>query len=740
MFLKSAIRALLLASCVHAAPLLPLRVVESTQMNFGHPLSELTDGDVSPDNGLDMDRAQFQEQVIVFATEKPVSAQVFQVMTWHVSKEKGTYPAQLELAVTSDEKPSWGGNWKPLRPSQVLMDSFPRNPLLARSEGDWIYLAGGLDQAVLTLRAPAALTGVTGFRLRLMPVEASHISGQKVIGRSRNGNCVINEFQVQVDPLRSTNLALGRPVKSSGEVYEGLYPHFLTDGFIATFSHPPDWQPARDFYYEVDLGATRPLDYIVLRGRLDGTAPERLGDYELQVLDDDGTGQPGAVRWRARMRQDGSHVPPGGRDVIQAEDGTGTSFSGRFVRVLNPIDAFCRPQVSEFEVYPKLHPRITGFHADGREIGLKEPPPGTQTLGFTLAAGKDDAAPELLAFRWRQSAVNAPWQECGTGEMATISTDEPGIYPIEFQARHTDGRWSRSIQSHLFSVPRAWWRNPVRVGMIACGSLILAAGAAWWLSVRRLHHKLQLAQAARAIEQDRLRIARDMHDDIGARLTHMALLADRIKRVPGHEPSLLTKLAGEARGTVDALDQIVWAVNPRHDTLGSFSDYLCHHATSYLADAGLSCHFESTSARRDSVLPFAIRHPLLMAAKEALQNVVKHAHASRVSIHVGSTGDAVEIDIRDDGKGLSGTDDPSGDGLSNMRGRLAEIGGTCIIGRSPEGGTRVTLTVPPTAEPCTPAPSASWRTTSPSRRSSKPSLTASPTWKFWRLILPPRKP
>ena len=137
----------------------------------------------------------------------------------------------------------------------------------------------------------------------------------------------------------------------------------------------------------------------------------------------------------------------------------------------------------------------------------------------------------------------------------------------------------------------------------------------------------------------------------------------------------------------------------RDDTLGSLSDYLCNHATGYLADAGLSCQFESPPSDRESVLPFAIRHPLLMVVKEALQNVVKHAGASRVTISLHSKGDAIELDLNDDGKGIARPEeDPgAGDGLANMRGRLAEIGGTCIIGPSPAGGTRVTLSVPWTA-------------------------------------------
>ncbi len=110
-------------------------------MNFGHPLSELVDGDVNRGNGLDMARAQFEEQSIVFATDAPVSAQIFQFTTWHVSREKGAYPAAMELAVTSDDRPTRDGNWKPLKASMVMTDTFPRNPESVRAVDDMIFMA-----------------------------------------------------------------------------------------------------------------------------------------------------------------------------------------------------------------------------------------------------------------------------------------------------------------------------------------------------------------------------------------------------------------------------------------------------------------------------------------------------------------------------------------------------------------------------------------------------------------------
>ncbi len=697
MMFRTAISSALFAGFAGATPLIPLRVVESSHENPGRSLGELVDGNLNPDNGLDMAGGQFEEQTIVFATEKPLSAQVFQLSTWHQSAEKGCYPARIEFAVTSDDRPRIGGNWKPLRPDLVVTDAFPWEPQLVRVIENVIHIGGVLDQMVIAMRAPTSLTGVTGFRLRFIPGEIGHPSGRETIGYSHEGSFVINEFQAQMDPLRSSNVALGRPVRASGVVYGGLHPHFLTDGFPASFSHPEEFFPARGFYFEIDLGTSRALDYLVLRNRIDGKVPERLGNYQVQLFDDDGTGNPGKLRWMAWMRQDGSHVPNGGRDIIQAEDGTGESFAGRFLRILNPSDAPVRPQVSEVEVYPELHPRIAAVRADGRAIDLTDAlPPGTKTLEFAIAAGKSDPVPELLVFRWRRpGADGSGWRECRGGELVAISCEVPGVYPVEFQARHTDGRWSRQVQTHRFLVPTPWWKSAFHLGAVALASVLSVAGLGWWFSVRRLRHKLALAQAASAIEQDRLRIARDMHDDIGARLTHMALLADRVRRSPGQEAPLLSKLAGEARDTVGALDQIVWAVNPRHDTLGSFSDYLCHHATGYLADAGLSCHFNLPRENRGAVLPFAIRHPLLMVVKEALQNVVKHAGARKVAISLAAKADRIELTVCDDGKGIVDTDDPAnGDGLANMRSRLAEIGGSCAIGKSPSGGTQIIFSVP----------------------------------------------
>jgi signal transduction histidine kinase len=215
-----------------------------------------------------------------------------------------------------------------------------------------------------------------------------------------------------------------------------------------------------------------------------------------------------------------------------------------------------------------------------------------------------------------------------------------------------------------------------------------------------MKRRLALAQRTLEVHRERLRIARDMHDEMGARLTYIALLADRTGREnevsPKERAGLLETLAANARSAVDALDTIVWAVNPQHDTVAGVADYLSDYAPSYLKAAGIQCSLDICLAEPKQALPLLARHELLMAVKEALQNVVKHAAASQVRLAFRQERHTLQISVRDDGRGESAK--PGGNchhGLVNMRQRLAEIGGQCEI-RSSDGsaGTCVCFTLP----------------------------------------------
>lgn len=201
-----------------------------------------------------------------------------------------------------------------------------------------------------------------------------------------------------------------------------------------------------------------------------------------------------------------------------------------------------------------------------------------------------------------------------------------------------------------------------------------------------------------ALQQERSRIARDLHDNIGANLAQIGLLTEQVEQAIGDADEMRTQLDRifhVSHATAKELDTVVWAVDPANDTLEEFARYVHGYAEDYLAMAGIRCHFTSTDSMPGIHLSASLRHHLLMVVKEALHNVVDHASATVVTIALGFTSGRLVIRIADDGGGLptDGTMN-TGNGLQNMKKRAAEIGGTCEFLTPDSGnGTVVLLNV-----------------------------------------------
>jgi signal transduction histidine kinase len=202
-----------------------------------------------------------------------------------------------------------------------------------------------------------------------------------------------------------------------------------------------------------------------------------------------------------------------------------------------------------------------------------------------------------------------------------------------------------------------------------------------------------------ALQQERSRIAQDLHDNIGANLAQIGLLTEQVEQAmddPDELRSQLDRIFRVSHATAKELDAVVWAVDPTNNTLEEFARYVHGYAEEYLTMAGVRCHFASTDPMPELQLSASLRHHLLMVVKEALHNVVQHAEASLVTLRIGFVPPCIRLEIADDGRGLvpEGSRSP-GNGLQNMRKRAAELGGSCEF-LSPESGrgTLVRLTVP----------------------------------------------
>ena len=217
------------------------------------------------------------------------------------------------------------------------------------------------------------------------------------------------------------------------------------------------------------------------------------------------------------------------------------------------------------------------------------------------------------------------------------------------------------------------------------------------VAARRLRRRLESLERAHALEQERSRIARDLHDAVGAGLTQIAMQVEKIRTsIDGLAGPDTVDLADavwrNAADLVRSVDSIVWAVNPEQDTLDRFVAYLVQSTEEFLEAAGLSMRFDVPQGVPAMPLDGTVRHRLLLAVREALHNAVKHGGCDRVTLTVHIDHDTLAISVHDDGRGFDADRPPAGpghDGLANMRLRMEEIGGSCTIDSLPGKGTTV---------------------------------------------------
>jgi len=225
----------------------------------------------------------------------------------------------------------------------------------------------------------------------------------------------------------------------------------------------------------------------------------------------------------------------------------------------------------------------------------------------------------------------------------------------------------------------------------------------WFETRRRMRRKLEKLERQRAVENERGRIAKDIHDDLGATLTRITMLSDPIRselEEPTHAAGNISQIHNSARELTRSMDEIVWAINPQHDTLDSLVAYLEKFAQDFLGTAGVRCRLDLPLDFPALPLTAETRHNLYLAFKEALNNVIKHSGATEVRIVVTINHADFTIMVEDNGHGfLLGADGKTnsrdsarfatGNGLTNMRRRLETIGGRCDIQSSPGLGAKV---------------------------------------------------
>ena len=329
-------------------------------------------------------------------------------------------------------------------------------------------------------------------------------------------------------------------------------------------------------------------------------------------------------------------------------------------------------------------------------------PPGSRYQEIQLEihfTGLNFSAPGDVKFKYRLEGHESAWTEPGDTRVAYYPNLPPGKYRFQVIAGNEDGVWNETGARLEVTVDPQFWQTPGFRIVVALALVGMVVAVVRYLSTQKLRRQLQLLEQQEALEKERSRIARDLHDQLGANLTQVALLgemAETDKDSPAEVESHARQIAATARETTRSLDEIVWAANPSNDTLEGLANYACKYAQEYIALAGLRYRAEVPSQLPAIPIPPDVRHNAFLAFKEAVNNVVKHAHASEVWIRLRLGAGHFTLSVEDNGRGL-GADTgaaPARNGLRNMRKRMADIHGEFSIGPGTEGGTRVQLTIP----------------------------------------------
>jgi signal transduction histidine kinase len=344
--------------------------------------------------------------------------------------------------------------------------------------------------------------------------------------------------------------------------------------------------------------------------------------------------------------------------------------------------------------------------ADGNAAGPLKIPPGRHRIEFEYT-GLSFVAPEKVRFKCRLNNFDTDWADAGTKRVATYNYIPPGKYAFQVSACNNDGVWNETGASLTFEVLPHFWQTTWFHILSGLATVLVASGAVWFETRRRMRRKLERVERQRDIERERSRIAQDIHDDLGAQLTRITMMSESAlgeSANPGRIAAGLVKIYDTARELTRSMDEIVWAVSPRHDTLEGMATYLEKFAHDWLATAGFRCRLDLPLQFPDLHLSSEVRHNVFLAFKEALHNTVKHSGASEVLIRLAVKEKSFELAVEDNGRGFAigekakevspaqGRAAP-GNGLENMKRRLMSIGGSCEIQSAPGAGTKAIFSV-----------------------------------------------
>ena len=284
-----------------------------------------------------------------------------------------------------------------------------------------------------------------------------------------------------------------------------------------------------------------------------------------------------------------------------------------------------------------------------------------------------------VRYRYRLEGLDKDWNLPTDRRYVNYGNLPPGDYRFQVVAANDDGIWSSQPASVAFTIAAPFWRTTWFIALCA----LLTIAFVYSLYRLRLHQLLK-------IERLRHRISTDLHDDIGSTLSSISILSDMALQEEA-APEMITQIRDHSLSLLDKMDDIVWSINPRNDTLESLLLRVRRFSAQLFEARGIEYEIDIQPDIRHLKLQMADRQHVYLIMKEAINNLIKHSGAHKACIHVQAIRHSLVVKISDDGLGFKPEGDPTGNGIINMKNRAANMKAALHIDTSPGKGTTVSL-------------------------------------------------
>ncbi len=341
-------------------------------------------------------------------------------------------------------------------------------------------------------------------------------------------------------------------------------------------------------------------------------------------------------------------------------------------------------------------------------------PYSENTVSLTFAA-LDYTNSAKNRYIYKMEGIDKDWVQSGAVRTVRYAALPSGEYFFRVKACNNDGVWNQEgIMLRIRLIP-PFWQTAWFYALCVVGTLGGVAGTARFVSRQRLLKRIEHLEHERAIERERLeralaiehergRISQDIHDEVGPGMTKILLLsgfADSIGANSSHRDNGSGELGRATQEVIESLNSIIWMTNPKNDTLDHLAAYIREYTIEYLDKTAITCRFNFPDTVPMLHLYGTLRRNIFLTVKEALNNIVKHAQASQVTIMLQmETPIEFQIQIADNGQGFAtGETSRLGNGLGNMRNRMRECGCGFELMSMEGRGTNVTLYIQSTGLP-----------------------------------------